>query len=323
MRNRSKYHGGALDMVSNDMMEYKNACLLKRLRKPAGCIDVVIDTDTFNEIDDQFALAYLIRSEEKLHLKAIYAAPFHNEKSTGPEDGMEKSYDEIIRILTLMEREDLKKIVFKGSKEYLPSETEPVISDAARDLASRAMAYSEENPLYVIAIGAITNVASAILMNPDIKNRIVVVWLGGHSYDWPHNREFNIRQDVAGARVLFGCGVPVVQLPCMGVVSAFTVSEPELEHWFRGRNKLCNYLADRTIEAGRESGCISWTRPLWDVTAVAWLLDGDFMEDRIVNSPIPEYDHVYAFNSNRHFIKYVYHIKRDKLLQDLIEKLTT
>ena len=91
MRNRSKYHGGALDMVSNDMMEYKNACLLKRLRKPAGCVDVVIDTDTFNEIDDQFALAYLIRSEEKLHLKAIYAAPFHNEKSAGPEDGMEKS----------------------------------------------------------------------------------------------------------------------------------------------------------------------------------------------------------------------------------------
>ena len=35
-------------MVSNDMMEYKNACLLKRLRKPAGCVDVVIDTDTYH-----------------------------------------------------------------------------------------------------------------------------------------------------------------------------------------------------------------------------------------------------------------------------------
>ena len=51
----------------------------------------------------------------------------------------------------------------------MPSETEPVISDAAKDLAERAMDYSEENPLYVIAIGAITNVSSALLMNPEIK----------------------------------------------------------------------------------------------------------------------------------------------------------
>ena len=60
--------------------------LLKKLVKPAGKIDVVIDTDTFNEIDDQFALSYLIKSEDKLNLKAIYAAPFTNERSSGPKD---------------------------------------------------------------------------------------------------------------------------------------------------------------------------------------------------------------------------------------------
>ena len=37
--------------------------LMRRLEKPAGPVDVVIDTDTYNEIDDQFAIAYLIRSE--------------------------------------------------------------------------------------------------------------------------------------------------------------------------------------------------------------------------------------------------------------------
>ena len=68
---------------------------LQRLNRPEGPVDVVLDTDTYNEIDDQYALAYLIKSEEKLHLKAVYAAPFHNEKSSGPEDGMEKSYQEI------------------------------------------------------------------------------------------------------------------------------------------------------------------------------------------------------------------------------------
>lgn len=136
---------------------------------------MVIDTDTYNEIDDQFALAYLIKSDEKLNLKEIYAAPFFNEKSTGPADGMELSYQEIMKILTLMEREDLKQIVYRGSTEYLPSEKVPVISDAAKDLVSRAMQYTEEKPLYVIAIGAITNVASALLLEPEIKNRIVIV----------------------------------------------------------------------------------------------------------------------------------------------------
>ena len=145
-------------------MSIDNARLIRRLEKPKERVDVVIDTDTYNEIDDQYALSYLIKSDEKLDLKAIYAAPFFNEKSTGPADGMEKSYREIMNVLTLLEREDLKQVVYRGSTEYLPSETEPVISDAAKDLAERAMNYTEEHPLYVVAIAAITNVASAILL---------------------------------------------------------------------------------------------------------------------------------------------------------------
>lgn len=299
-----------------------NTRLIQRLEKPKGRVDVVLDTDTYNEIDDQFALAYLIRSDEKLDLKAIYAAPFFNQKSTGPEDGMEKSYQEIMNVLTLLEREDLKKIVYRGSVSYMPSETEPVFSDAAKDLAERAMQYTEEHPLYVIAIGAITNISSALVMKPEIKDRIVLIWLGGNATNWPHNKEFNLRQDVAGARVVFGCGVPLVQLPCMGVVSAFTTSGPELEYHLRGKNKLCDYLIDVTTEEAKICyGGETWTRPIWDVTAVAWLLDGDFEEDCLIHSPIPEYDDRYAFDHNRHLIKYVYYIKRDNLFADLFEKL--
>ncbi|MDO4297335.1 MAG: nucleoside hydrolase [Lachnospiraceae bacterium] len=299
-----------------------NASLIRRLEKPKGRVDVVLDTDAYNEIDDQFALAYLIKSDEKLDLKAIYAAPFFNRKSTGPADGMEKSYQEIMNILALLGREDLKEIVFRGSSSYLPSEIEPVLSDAARDLAERAMCYTEEKPLYVIAIGAITNVASALLMNPEIRNRIVLIWLGGNAVHWPHNREFNLYQDVAGARIVFGCGVPLVQLPCMGVVSAFTTSGPELEYHLRGKNRLCDYLIDVTAqEAMNCYGGSAWTRAIWDVTAVAWLLDGEFEEDCLIHSPIPEYDDRYAFDNNRHFIKYVYHIHRDNLFADLFYKL--
>ena len=296
--------------------------LLKKLERPTGKVDVVLDTDTYNEIDDQFALSYMIKSGDKLNVKAVYAAPFFNEKSTGPADGMEKSYHEILKILDLLEREDLKASVFRGSDRYLSSETEPVISDAAKDLAERAMTYTEENPLYVVAIGAITNVASALIMKPEIKDRMVVVWLGGHAYHWPENTEFNLYQDVVAARIIFGCGVPFVQLPCMGVVSAFTVSDADLTNHLKGKNKLCDYLVENVFEEVK-GYCDSsvWSRVIWDVTAVAWLLNEEFMSDVIVHSPIPEYDGRYAFDDRRHFIKYVYHINRDELLRDLFSAL--
>lgn len=302
-------------------MKTLNEELIARLQKPKGKIDVVMDTDTYNEVDDQYALAYMVRSDEKLNVQAVYAAPFHNAKSTGPADGMEKSYFEILNILDLLGRDDLKPSVFRGSKAFLQDEKTPVISEAAADLAKRAMNYNPENPLYIVSIGAITNIASAILINPAIINNIVIVWLGGHSHEWPDTAEFNMFQDVAAARVIFGCKAAVVQLPCMGVVSAFTTTGPELEYWLRGKNKLCDYLVDITTKEASSYNPGCWSRVIWDVTAVAWLLDDDFTADTFKHSPIPQYDHHYSFDTNRHFIKYVYHINRDALLQDLFEKL--
>ncbi len=299
-----------------------DARMIRRLQKPDGKVDVVIDTDTYNEIDDQFALAYLIRSDDRLNLKAIYAAPFHNQKSNSPADGMEKSYREIMNILTLMDREDLKAIAYRGSAAYMPGEQTPVVSDAAKNLAELAASYTAENPLYVIAIGAITNVSSALVMHPEIADRIVLIWLGGHAKEWPHNREFNLSQDVAGARVVFGCGVPLVSLPCMGVVSAFRTTGPELEYHLRGKNKLCDYLVDTTTkEALACGGNMAWSRPIWDVTAVAWLLDDCFMADRLEHVPVPEYDHYFSWCHTTHLYKYVYYIDRDKLFADLFTKL--
>ena len=304
----------------------KNERILRMLKRPEGPVDVVLDTDTYNEIDDQYALAFLIKSAPRLRLVGIHAAPFYapefNHKSENPRDGMEKSYEEILHVLQLMGREDLAPLARKGSQEYLHSETEPVDSPAARRLVELAMERSPEKPLYVLAIGAITNVASALLMEPEIKNRMVLVWLGGNAYSWPDNKEFNLFQDVAGARVVFGCGVPLVQLPCLGVVSAFTTTGPELEHWLRGKNALCDYLVDITIREAEEyhmGAC--WSRAIWDVTAVGWLLGENYMQDRLTHSPIPEYDHRYSFSEDRHLIRCVYSINRDALFHKLFTTL--
>ncbi|MCM1135069.1 MAG: nucleoside hydrolase [Clostridium sp.] len=296
--------------------------LVKRLSRPEGKIDVVLDTDTYNEIDDQFALAYLLRSEEKLNLRAIFAAPFDNAKSEGPADGMEKSFQEIHHILNLMEKQEYAGQVYRGSTAFLPDEETPLRSDAAEKLAELAMEYSPEKPLYVAAIGAITNVASALLLKPEITDRIVVVWLGGNAHGWPDNLEFNCMQDVAAARVVFNSGAALVQLPCMGVVSAFSTTAGELEMFLRGKNKLCDYLVDIVERDGAaESPYKTWSRVIWDVTAVGWLLGEDFMKDKLTPCPIPQYDHHYSFDCNRHFMRYVYAINRDALFEDLFGKL--
>ena len=298
--------------------------LMKNLQVPAGHIDVLLDTDTYNEIDDQFAMSYMLRSTEKMNVKAICAAPFFNDNSTSPEDGMVRSYDEIKKLLHLAQREDLLEVVYEGSRVYLPDEKTPVDSPAAHAIVELAQQYTTENPLYVVAIGAITNVASALLMAPEIKEKMVLVWLGGHSQDWPNTMEFNMYQDVAGARVVFGCGVLLVQLPCGGIVEAFAASGPELEYWLKGKNALCDYLVEHTAEAANEyaAGKV-WSRVIWDVTAVGWLLnDGErFMQSRIIPAPIPEYDHHYGYDYTRHPMRYIWHINRDALMQDLFSKL--
>ena len=298
---------------------------LKNLSVPEGKIDVVLDTDAYNEIDDQFAIGYMLRNTQKFNIKGICAAPFLNGKSTCASDGMEKSYNEIRKLLSLAEMSDLENNVFKGSEEFLKDEKTAVRSEAADFIAALADDYSPEKPLYIVAIGAITNVASALLKNPKMTENCVVVWLGGHGVHMPlAASEFNMKQDIAAARVVFGCGIPLVQLPCGGVVDHFLTSKYELEHWLKGKNALCDYLYNNTVqEADSYAAGKPWTRVIWDVTAVAWLLNENskFMAERLIPSPIPEYDGHYAFDSSRHLIKYVYNINRDSLFEDLFNKL--
>ena len=296
---------------------------LANMRCPDGPVDLVIDSDTYNEIDDQFAIAYALHAPEKIRVQALYAAPFTNERSTGPEDGMRKSYREILKLLDLCGKTGGYP-VFYGSASYLEDERRPVLSDAAADLIRRSKDYSAGSPLYVVSIGAITNIASALLTEPEIAERIAVVWLGGNALHWPDNAEFNCKQDVAAARVVMNSGVPLILLPCMGVVSAFTTTGPELEYWLRGKSRLCDYLVENTIqEAEKTAKGRVWSRVIWDAAAVGWLLnDGSrLMLDSLVPTPVPEYDHRWSQDPGRPLCRMVYHIHRDALFADLVEHI--
>src|SRR5262245_66215728 len=100
---------------------------LELLQPPTCPIRMMLDTDTYNEIDDQFALVYALLSPERIACEAIYAAPFHNKRSSGPEDGMLRSYEEIGRVLERLGRAP-GGLVYRGSAAWLPSRDPPVSS---------------------------------------------------------------------------------------------------------------------------------------------------------------------------------------------------
>ena len=78
---------------------------------------VILDTDTYNEIDDQYALAYCYLSD-KIDLLSVNAAGFLNDRSESYADGMEKSYHEAIKTLKLVDP-DYTTPVYRGSLERL------------------------------------------------------------------------------------------------------------------------------------------------------------------------------------------------------------
>lgn len=290
---------------------------VRRTEHPGRRIRMVLDTDTFNEIDDQFAVVYALGSPEAMEVEAFYAAPFYNDLSTGPADGMEKSYQELKKIVRMAGREDIP--LYRGSTGYLPAADQFVESEAARNLVERAMACTDEDPLYVLAIGAITNVASAILMEPRIIERIVIVWLGGHSLQWPDTREFNLHQDLHASRVVLDSGVPLVLAPCMGVASNLRTSLSEIRDYVKDEGAIGQYLYETYRDCASDH--YAYTRVIWDISVVAWLVNPGWCPSLLTPSPRLSDDARWIQDSTRHLIRGMYHIHRDDVFRDLFRKI--
>jgi purine nucleosidase len=281
-----------------------------------GVVRAVIDTDTYNEIDDQFAVVYALLAPERLRVEALYAAPFHNELSSGPDEGMLHSYDELHRLLDRMPQHQSVP-VHHGSRSWLPAPDRPVDSPAAVDLVERAR--TAAGPLYVVTIGAPTNVASALLMEPAIAERIVVVWLGGNPWYWHRAVEFNMEQDVYASHVLLDGGVPLVHVPCRNVTEHLRTTLPEIDRYVRGTGPIGDYLAD--IYAKHFTDHFARSKVLWDVGAVAWLVNPAWVPTAVVHSPVLTTEGTWSHDPRRHLIREALWTDRDAIFGDLFRKL--
>ena len=280
---------------------------------------IVLDTDTFNEVDDQFTLAYAALSPEHIKLEAVYAAPFHNARSTSPADGMQKSYKEIFNVLRLLPAHTPTPEVFLGSDRWLVPNEGPVESPAAIDLVERGMDSPLDNPLTVVAIAAPTNIASALLMEPRLADRIRIIWLGGNPLYWPTAYEFNLKQDLTASRLLLAKSKHFTLVPCINVAQHLRLTTPDLRENLPEDGGLGDFLRQRFDLYIKQKGLYS--KPLWDIAAIAPLINPEWLPCESVPRPGISDEMKWIPNESGGRIEIATEIKRDPIFADMFRKL--
>ena len=293
----------------------------QRLALPKGKIRAVIDSDAATEIDDHFAISYAIASPDKIDLQAVIAAPFFKATVSSPEEGMTKSFEAIKMLFKLMGKES-EGVVFKGAPRFMPDRNTPVDTAGARriiELARKAKADNEV--LYIIAIAALTNVASAILMAPDIIDCCTVVWLGGNAIEWyGGNNEYNLRGDLCASQVLFDSGIPLVQFPCQMVTDHLITTEPELRARCLECGDIGHHLYNHSASEMKRWGNDS--RVIWDIITVAYFCIPEAFDSIIRSTPVLCDDKSWDIkDTGRPDMRYIYCVRRDPVFRDMYERL--
>lgn len=277
-------------------------------------IRVIIDTDAKNEVDDQFAIVQAVLSQS-FDLRGIVAAHFGEEKSA---TSMMDSYDEINKVLSLMKLTG-KFVVKKGAGKALLNEINPQVSDGAKLIVEEAM--KDDGPLYIAFMGAITDMASAILMEPEIlKKDIKVVWIGGGNY--PLGRwEYNLKNDVIAANVVFKSGIEVWQIP-RNVYRMMPVSFAELYDRVYPCGEIGKYLTENVVEFNN----MDIKRPreyrvLGDSPSVGVMLYEDCGTWKDIKRPFFNPDMTYNYSQDIGEIRVYESIDSRFILEDLYAKL--
>ncbi len=313
---------------------------LQRLRLPQGKVNIVIDTDAANEIDDQFAVAWALLRPDRLNILGLYATPFsfahrrslypqaaHDAPPfNSPEIGMQRSFDELLKVQSLLNKPTTVP-TFLGSPGYITSLSEPIQSEATQHLIDTALSIPAHEPLYVVALGCATNVSSALLLAPEIMQKIVVVWTSAFPSHAPHvNQSFNLEQDVLASQWLYDSGVPLVYLPGYHVGAQLRLSLAELERYVQPQGKIGAYLhqlfADNPLWSilGRPSAEMhSWV--IWDLINIAWLLNPDWVQSHLVNTPALGNDLRWAMRTDARPMREAFAVQRDAIFNDLFNCL--
>jgi purine nucleosidase len=147
---------------------------------------VILSTDVGNEIDDQWAIAYMMLNPDSGYNSYLILK------------------DEIENRLNMSEHPP----ILPGGDLPLENAHTPRMNAAVQFLIAGSKSYSANNRLTIVGIGATTDIASAILADPSIVDRVRIVAMGFASQD--SAQEYNVQNDVHAWQVLFNAHVPLI-----------------------------------------------------------------------------------------------------------------
>ena len=165
---------------------------------------LIIDTDFATEIDDLYAVALALSAPDRFRIEGFVLSHFD-----GDPFSIDKSYDLFARFMQVSGY-DGKYPARKGAPPSMyfgyPSE-----GDGVDFIIERAHAGSVEDPLWVVCLGASTNLASAILKDPSITLKMRYVFHARSNQTWPERSvQYNVLGDIHAARTLLKEWVPLV-----------------------------------------------------------------------------------------------------------------
>jgi purine nucleosidase len=232
---------------------------------PQGRLPVILSTDCGTEIDDQWDVIYLTISPE------IDVLGFIGNHARNGLTGA-KARDTILDVLKNRLDMVAHPPVLAGSDGPIAAPDKPNDNEGVRFLIEQSRRFSPTERLNVLVIGSHTDVASAILADPTIVQRIRVIMMG--MYGWPAgNDEWNVKNDADAARVVFGSGVPLV-VGCSEVcIRDLSFTTEECQALVGGIGKCGTWLAKCFAEFGGRidyEGRKVW--PIWDCITGAYLL---------------------------------------------------
>ena len=275
-------------------------------------IRIILDTDAACEADDPFAIVHALLSP-KLLVQGIVAEHFNEEGS------MQRSYEEILTTLHAMEME---VPVFKGQPGKMAEDEVP--SEAVEFIRNEALR-EDTHPLYVLCQGAITNVALALKLYPEIKDKMRVIWIGTHG-EAPRKapfREFNAGNDLEAANLVLTSGVDLWLVPSL-VYGTIHIGIAEIERRIKPCGAIGEHLYQQLIDynmgpfAGWTQG-ESWS--LGDSPAIALAINPACGKFKEIPAPVVAEDTSSEVDESRPIIRVYTEIDARYILEDMIAKL--
>jgi inosine-uridine nucleoside N-ribohydrolase len=124
--------------------------------------------------------------------------------------------------------------------------------------------------------------------------------------------------------VLHDSGVALVNIPTQNVSEHLRTTVGEVERFLKGRSDIAGYLCDEFVTYAKwkspDPG-VAWSKVIWDISTVAWLVEPKWVPSRVVPSPVLTDDYKYQAVAGRHPVRVAVDVDRDRVFTDLFRKL--